>query len=139
MFKKIFGSKKSETLSNAEVEKLMTTVDGEKLAEAEGILLYGGFQELNGFYFFESLFVSSKNIKSKTGATITFKSKKGNIVLNSSMLEFESDYAKPLKRSVAQISFDIEKNQIKKIQDGAYEAIDLEVKKHFFNLLKSDS
>ena len=137
MFKKIFGSKKSNSLPNAEVEKLMTTVDGEKLGSSEEMLLYGGFQELNEYYFFETLLMSVATIKSKRGATITFKSKKGDFTLNSSMLEFESEYAKPLTRNATQISFDIEKNQIKKIQQGDYESIELKVKKHVFTLLKS--
>jgi len=137
MFKKLFGSKNSNIIPNAEVEKAMTTIDGEKLGESEDMLLYGGFQELNDYYFFEALFISVKTIKSKHGATITFKSKKGNFTLNASMLEFESEYASPLQRNATQISFDIEKNQIKKIQQGAYESIELKVKKKVFNLLKS--
>ncbi len=137
MLQKIFGSKKVTTIPNAEVEKAMTTVDGEKLAEAENMLLYGGFQELNDYYFFESLFITVQELKSKKGATITFKSKAGDIVLKASMLEFESEYAKPLQRNATQISFDIEKNQIKKIQQGAYESVELKVKKKVLTLVKS--
>ena len=137
MFKKIFGSKKTSTLPNAEVEKLMTTIDGKKLGESEDMLLYGGFQELNDYYFFEALFMSVEAIKSKRGATIIFKSKTGDITLNASMLEFESEYAKPLQRYATQISFDIEENQIKKIQAGAYESIEFKVKKKIFTLSKN--
>jgi hypothetical protein len=137
MLKRIFGSKNTNTISNAEVEKAMTTVDGEKLGESEEILLYGGFQELNDYYFFEALFMSIEGIKSKKGATITFKSKNGDFTLNSSTLEFESDYAKSVQRNAIQISFDIEKTQIKKIQKGAYESIEFTVKKKVFNLLKN--
>ena len=137
MFKKIFGSKNTNIISNAEVEKAMTTVDGEKLGESEDMLLYGGFQELNDYYFFEALFISIPAIKSKRGATITFKSNKGDVILNASMLEFESEYAKPIQRNATQISFDIEKNQIKKIQQGAYESIEFKVKKKVYMLLKS--
>ncbi|WP_432411433.1 hypothetical protein [Rasiella sp. SM2506] len=137
MFKKIFGSKNTPSISNAEVEKLMTAVDGEKLGESEEMLLYGGFQELNDYYFFEALFMSRRAFKSKKGATLTFKSKRGDFTLTASMLEFESEYAKPLQRNATQISFDIEKNQIKKIQEGAYESIDFKIKKQVFTLLKS--
>jgi glutamine amidotransferase-like uncharacterized protein len=137
MLKKFFSSKNPNTLSNAEVEKAMTTIDGKKLGESEEILFYGGFQELNGYYFFEALIISVKSMKSKRGATITFQSKKGDFTLNSSMLEFESEYAKPLQRNVTQISFDIDVKQIKTIQNGAYESIELKVKKDVFNFLKS--
>lgn len=136
MFKKIFGSKDTNVISNAEVEKLMTTVDGEKMGESEEMLLYGGFQELNEYYFFEALFMSMKAFKSRKGATITFKSKKGDLTLNASLLEFESEYAKPLQRNATQVSFDIEKNQIKQIQERAYESIEFKVNKKVFNLLK---
>ena len=136
MFKKIFGKKNPDILSNAEVEKLMTTIDGEKLGESEDMLLYGGFQELNDYYFFEALFISVKAMKSKRGATITFKGKNGDLTLNVSLPEFESEYVSKLQRHATQISFDIEKNQIKKIQQGAYESIEFMVKKKVFTLLK---
>jgi hypothetical protein len=87
MFKKLFRSKNENTLSNAEVEKLMTTTDGKKLGESEEMLLYGGFQDLNNYYFLETLFLSVESIKSKRGATITFKSEQGEFVLKASMLE----------------------------------------------------
>ncbi len=137
MFKKIFGSKNTSILPNAEVEKLMTTVDGKKLGESEEMLLYGGFQELNEYYFFEALFISIPAIKSKKGATISFRNKNETITLKASMLEFESEYAKPLQRNATQISFDIEKNQIKKIQIGAYNTIEFKVKKKVFTLSKN--
>tara|TARA_R100000935_G_scaffold21876_2_gene40370 strand:+ start:15693 stop:16106 length:414 start_codon:yes stop_codon:yes gene_type:complete len=137
MFKKIFGAKDTNVIPNAEVEKKMTTVDGEKLGESEEMLLYGGFQELNDYYFFEALFISIPAIKSKKGATITFKSKRGDVTLQASMLEFESEYAKPLQRNATQISFDIEKKQIRKIQQGAYEEIELKLKKKVFTLSKN--
>ena len=135
MFKKIFGAKPT-TISNAEVEKAMTTVDGKKLAESEDMLLYGGFQELNDYYFFEALFMSVSNLRSKNGATITFKSQKGDFTLHASMQEFESDPVRPLQRNATQISFDIDKNQIKKIQQGLYDAVELQVKKRSFTLVK---
>lgn len=137
MFKKLFGTKNTNTMTNAEVEKAMATVDGEKLGESEGILLYGGFQELNEYYFFEALFISVQAFKSKRGATITFKSKKGAITLNASMLEFESEYASPIQRYATQVSFDIDKSQIKKIQQGAYESIEFNLKKQVYTLSKS--
>ncbi|MAM29136.1 MAG: hypothetical protein CMC75_04135 [Flavobacteriaceae bacterium] len=135
MFKKLFRSKNENTLSNAEVEKLMTTTDGKKLGESEEMLLYGGFQDLNNYYFLETLFLSVESIKSKRGATITFKSEQGEFVLKASMLEFDSEYVKQLERHVTQISFDIEKDQIKKIQSGAYQSIELKVKNKVFTLL----
>lgn len=136
MLKKIFGSK-AKAISNAEVEKAMDTVDGQKLGENDEMLLYGGFQELNDYYFFEGLFVSNTNFKTKHGATIEFKGKKGNFLLTSSLQEFECDFAKPLQRHVAQISFDVTKAQIKKIQNKEYETIAFKVKKKVFNLVKA--
>ena len=137
MFKKLFGVKQANILSNAEVEKAMTTVDGKKLGESDEMLLYGGFQELNNYYFFEALFMSVIDLRSKNGATVTFKAKKGDFTLQASIQEFESDPVKSLQRNATQISFDIEKNQIKKIQQGAYDSIELKVKKRTFMLLKS--
>ena len=134
MFKKLFSSNKS-VLSNAEVEAAMTTVDGVKLGESEDMLLYGGFQELNDYLFFEALFVSKKSFKTMDGATIIFKSSKGDLTLPSSIQEFECEYAKPLQRHVAQVSFDIDKSGIKKIQEKSYDSVEFKVKKKVFNLL----
>lgn len=135
MFKNIFGAKKP-SLTNAEVEKEMKVEDGQKYGESDEMLLFGGFQELNDYYFFEGLFLCTKNFKSKTGAQITFSGKKGTTTLPSAIQEFDCDYAKPLQRYVAQISFDVTKAQIKKIQKKEYDTIELSLKKQQFTLLK---
>ena len=80
--------------------------------------------------------MTTKEFKSKDGAAITFKSKTGDLVLPSSIQEFECDYAKPLQRHVAQISFDIEKKQIPKIQKKAYSSVEFTVKKKKFVMSK---
>ncbi len=132
MFKNIFGAKKI-TMTNEEVEKEMKVEDGQKFGVSEEMLLFGGFQELNEYFFFEGLFLSTKSFKSKVGATITFSGKQGTFSLPSAIQEFECDYAKPLQRHVTQISFDVTKAQIKRLQSGAYDTIDFHVKnKHFF-------
>ncbi|EDM44653.1 hypothetical protein SCB49_13815 [unidentified eubacterium SCB49] len=136
MLKKLFGSKKTE-LTNDEVEKEMKVEDGQKLGVSEEMLLFGGFQELNEYYFFEGLFLSTSSYKSRTGATITFSGKKGTFTLPSAIQEFECEYAKPLQRYVSQISFDVTKAQIKKIQDGSYDKVTFTVKKKVFELSKS--
>ncbi len=136
MFKKLFGSKKP-LLTNEEVEKEMKVEDGQKMGVSEEMLLFGGFQELNEYFFFEGLFVSTKNFKSKTGANITFSGKQGEFTLPSAIQEFECDYAKPLQRHVSQISFDVTKAQIKKIQAGSYDTITFKFKNKVFELLKS--
>jgi hypothetical protein len=136
MFKKIFSSKKSAVMTNEEVEKEMKVEDGQKLGTSEEMLLFGGFQELNEYFFFEGLFVSLKSFKSKKGATITFKNKNTEFTLPSAIQEFDCDYAKPLQRHVAQISFDVTKAQIKKIQEGNYESVEFKVKKKTFHLVK---
>jgi len=137
MFGKLFGTKETTTISNAEVEKVMDIQDGQKYGESEEMLLFGGFQELNEYYFFEGLFVSKKNFKSKNGASISFKSKKGDFTLPSAVQEFECDWAKPLQRHVAQISFDVSKDEIKKIQKGSFDEIVFTLKKHTFLMQKS--
>lgn len=136
MFKKIFGSKAANLMTNAEVENEMKVEDGQKLGESEDMLLFGGFQELNEYYFFEGLFVSTQRFKSKIGATLTFKGKQGEYTLPSAIQEFDCDYAKPLQRHIAQISFDVTKTQIKKIQSGSYETVEFKVKKQVFSLSK---
>ncbi len=137
MLKKIFGAKKTNLMTNEEVEKEMKVEDGQKLGVSEEMLLFGGFQELNEYYFFEGLFVSTKRFKSKVGATIIFSGKQGTYSLPSAIQEFDCDYAKPLQRHVAQISFDVTKAQIKKIQAGHYETVEFKVKKHSFLMTKA--
>ncbi len=137
MFKKLFGSQHKETISNAEVEKKMTAENGKKFGKSEKMLLYGGFQELNNYYFFEGLFLSLDTLKSKRGAEITFKSKNDDLTLQASTIEFESENAKALQRNATQISFDIEKKEIKKLQQGDYDSIEFKLKKKVYKLLKN--
>ena len=138
MLKKFFGAKKTNLMTNEEVEQEMKVEDGQKLGISEDMILFGGFQELNEYYFFEGLFVSTKSIKSKTGASVTFIGKQGTFTLPSAIQEFDGDYAKPLQRYVAQISFDVTKAQIKKIQAGSYKTIEFKVKKEVYSLEKSN-
>ena len=130
------GSKKAmeNTPTNEEIEKDIEVAEGQKIGSSPNILLYAGAQELNDYLFLEGLFFSKFKIKSFNGASLEFKSKKGNFTLPSAIQEIECEFSGKYQRFVSQISFDITKEQLKLILDKKYESVIFKIKSKSFKL-----
>ncbi len=110
-------------------EKLMTNIEGKKIAESVDGQLWVDFQELAGFDFLEAIILSRENIKTFKGAKLIFKSESENLILESDITEIESDYSNVSNRWMTKISFVIGKSDIDYIQKGKASEVRLEYKK----------
>lgn len=110
-------------------EEKMESVDGDLLAESEAGKIYFGMQELNGYLFMETIFISKTNIKTLKGSMLYFKSDNGDFELSSDTQEIESEFSNVSNRFICQISFDITTEDINRIQDQDYTAVEFSFKK----------
>jgi hypothetical protein len=69
------------------------------------------------------------HIKSKDGAILFFKGDDFELQLNSDMLELESEHSPIKGRSVTKIDFEIDEDDVEKLEDVQLKSIQLEVKK----------
>lgn len=117
------------------VEAIISDVENRPFGVSENNVLFAGLNELGGYFFFQTVIVGELHVKSKTGAELVFKGDDFNLKLSSDMPEFESERSNIKGRSVTKIDFQVEENQVKKLEQAALRSIQINLKKH--NLLFS--
>ena len=115
----------AETVSECET----LNFGGEKIAESKEGQLWVGIQELTDYYFLETTIVSLLNIKTFNGATLIFKGGKESFELKSDTQEIKSEFSNISNRFIAQVSFDITKDEINKMVKGNFTEIEIKFKK----------
>ena len=110
-------------------ENRILNIGGDKIAESKEGQLWVGIQELTGYYFLETTIVSVLNIKTFDGATLTFKGGKEDIELKSDTQEIKSEFSNVSNRFIAEVSFDITKDEINKMVKGDFTEVEIKFKK----------
>ncbi|RMA58076.1 hypothetical protein [Ulvibacter antarcticus] len=118
-------------------EEKIENIGGDKIAESQDGIIYGGIDELNGYLFLETVILSRMNIKTFKGATLKFIGS-SDFELKSDTQEIESEFSNVSNRFITRISFDITKNEIHLIKDKKYDKVIFGFKKKSFELLKSE-
>lgn len=103
-------------------EEKMENVGGEKIAESDQGVLFGGIEELNGYLFLETILLSKSNLKTFKGATISFEGD-DSFQLKSDTQEIESDFSNVSNRFMTRVSFDITEEDIERIKNGSYDSL----------------
>ena len=127
--KSTLGGSKSQTLDENFVASIIKDVENSPFAISDENVLYAGLNELGGYYFFQTVIVGTFHIKTVKGAQLTVMGKDFEIVLDSDMVELESDATDTSKRSVSKIDFQIEKADINKIDATRIQNMVLKSKK----------
>lgn len=134
MFQKLFGNKKKQlevingVLPSAQIG--FQGEEGTKFAVSNFGSVWGGFEELDGYHFFESRIISHKNIKTFKGATLLVKPvDEESFVIPSAMQELESDSIDGVKAYLTRISFDVTPEQIEILEKRSYHTLTLAYKK----------
>lgn len=133
MLKKLF--KKKETLidpdtilPSAQIE--FQGEEGAKFAVSNFGSVWGSFDEIDGYHFFESRIISHKNIKTFKGATLTVAPiNEESFVLPSAMQELESDPIDHVEAYLTRISFDVTPQQKNVLEQRAYKTLTVQYKK----------
>jgi hypothetical protein len=124
---KLFGNTTSE--SSDTVEAIIRDVENKPFGVGQNNVLYGGLNELGGYFFFQTVIVGQLHIKSKEGATLVFKGDDFELQLNSDMLELESEHSPVKGRSVTKIDFEIDEDNMKSLENKKLKSIQLDIKK----------
>ena len=124
---KLFGNTTSQ--SSDSIQAIIRDVENKPFGVSQNNVLYGGLNELGGYFFFQTVIVGQLHIKSKDGATLLFKGDDFELQLNSDMLELESEHSPVKGRSVTKIDFEIDEDNVKQLEKVKLKSIQLEVKK----------
>jgi hypothetical protein len=124
---KLFGNTTSE--SSDSIEAIIRDVENKPFGVSQNNVLYGGLNELGGYFFFQTVIVGQLHIKSKEGATLVFKGDDFELQLNSDMLELESEHSPVKGRSVTKIDFEIDEDNMKSLENKKLKSIQLDIKK----------
>ncbi|RKE97954.1 hypothetical protein [Ichthyenterobacterium magnum] len=96
-------------------EAIINDIDNAPFAISDNNVLFAGLNELGGYYFFQTVVVGTFHIKTIKGAQLTLTGIDFEIVLESDMEELESDHSNVSNRSISKIDFQIEKEDIDKV------------------------
>ncbi len=109
-----FGSTKAMERLHVDdhTEDIIKNIDGTPIGVSNKNVLYAGLDELGGYYFFKTIIVGDFNVKTVKGATLTIEAATFSLQLKSDMDELESEYSNASRRSITNIDFEIEKEQV---------------------------
>jgi len=122
-------------------EDIIIKVEGTRFASSELNEIYMDVVELAGYYYVKTIVLGSFHIKTWKGATLLIKGRDFELNLVSDMQEIESDFSNVSNRSVTQIDFVIEEQDIDKIEKSRIDNITISSKKktaHFENIVITD-
>ncbi len=136
---KLFGKNTSEskTKSSDSIEAIIRDVENKPFGVSENNVLFAGLNELGGYFFFQTIIVGQFKIKSKTGAKLFFTGENFELELDADSLEFESEGSDIKGRNVTKIDFQIEENDIKKLEKAKLSSIKIKCKKQNVLFIKS--
>ena len=131
VFSKMFGGNKKneEADSTAFIETILKHSEDEPLGISENNIIYAGYNELGGYYYFQTYIIGKLDIKVKTGASLVIEGEGYTLNLKSDMDEFESDKADVFNGYVTRIDFEIEKATVEKIKRSTIKKMTVKVKK----------
>ncbi|WP_298547291.1 hypothetical protein [uncultured Aquimarina sp.] len=122
-------------------EDIIIKVEGTRFASSELNEIYMDVVELAGYYYIKTIVLGSFHIKTWKGANLLIKGRNFELNLVSDMQEIESDFSNVSNRSVTQIDFIIEEQDIDKIEKSQINKITISSKKktaHFDNIVIAD-
>ena len=111
-------------------EAIINEIDNPAFAVSQQNVMYADVKELGGYYYFMTIIVGAFKIKTNKGATLTISGTDLELELNADMDEFESEFSNVSNRSITRIDFQIEEEDISKIDKSLIDTLTLTVKKH---------
>lgn len=111
-------------------EAIINDIENDPFAVSDTNVLYAGLNELGGYYFFQTVIVGTFHVKTLKGAQLKIIGHDFEMVLDSDMLELESDHSNVSNRSISKIDFQIEETDAVKIDRSAIKQLILTCKNH---------
>ena len=114
-------------------EAIINDIDNEPFAISDSNVLYAGLNELGGYYFFQTVIVGTFHVKTLKGAQLKVIGDNFEFVLDSDMLELESDHSNVSNRSISKIDFQIEEAEAAKLDRNVLKQLILTCKNKELN------
>jgi hypothetical protein len=111
-------------------EAIINDIKDSPFAVSQQDVLYAATKELGGFYYLKTIIVGTLKIKTKKGAKLNIAGKSFDLTLNTDMDEFESEYSNVSNRFITRIDFQIEKEDVSKIDKSLVNTLVLTAKKN---------
>ena len=96
-------------------EAIINEIENNPFAISDSNVLYAGLNELGGYYFLQTVIVGTFHIKTVKGAQLKVIGHNFELLLDSDMVELESDHSNVSNRSISKIDFQIEETDAAKI------------------------
>ena len=106
-------------------EDIINAIENKPFAISDKNVMYAGLDELAGYHYFKTVVVGAFHIKTIKGAQLTIHGNDFKLVLNSDMVELESDFSNVSNRSITYIDFEIDTEDLPKIEKGNIKSIEL--------------
>ena len=110
-------------------EAIINDIENEPFAISDNNVLYAGLNELGGYYFFQTVIVGNFHIKTLKGAKLKVIGNNFEFLLDSDMIELESDHSNVSNRSISKIDFQIEEADALKMERSNLKQLILSCKK----------
>ncbi|WP_425077059.1 hypothetical protein [Psychroserpens sp. S379A] len=110
-------------------EAIINDIEHEPFAISDSNVLYAGLNELGGYYFLQTVIVGTFHIKTNKGAQLKVIGHDFELLLESDMVELESDHSNVSNRSISKIDFQIEETDAAKIKRSNLKQLILTSKK----------
>lgn len=110
-------------------EAIINDIEHEPFAISDSNVLYAGLNELGGYYFLQTVIVGTFHIKTNKGAQLKVIGHDFELLLESDMVELESDHSNVSNRSISKIDFQIEETDAAKIKRSNLKQLILTCKK----------
>jgi len=113
-----FGNKRKANPAKTDdnVDVIISDFDDVPFAISDDNVMYAGFGELGGYHFIQTIVVGTLKIKTLKGAKLKINMTDFELNLDSDSTELESDYSSVSGRSITRVDFQIEEEDVLKIE-----------------------
>lgn len=117
-------------MDNNNTEVIINSIKEKAFAVSNQNVMYASVKELGGYYYLMTILVGAFKIKTKKGAILTINGNDFELKLKTDMDEFESELSDVTNRFITRIDFQIEEEDLAKIDKSLIETLLLTAKKH---------
>ena len=114
-------------------DDIINSLKDEAFAISKENVMFTTVKELGGFYYLTTIIIGAFKIKTNKGAILAIRGTNFELELKTDMDEFESEYSNVSNRNITRIDFQIEEEDVSKIDKSQIGTLQLTAKKHQLN------
>ena len=118
------------TRDDNHTEAIINSIQDKHFAVSKENVMYAAINELGGYFYLKTIIVGTFKIKTMKGATLSIKSKDFDLELITDMDEFVSDHSNVSNRYITRIDFQVNEDDVPKINPSILNSLLLKAKKH---------